>query len=282
MNTCTGRRAALAGALDRAARLVPRAEAKLLLVHAAGIGHARLAAHPELELASDALERYDDWIARRAGGEPIAYLLGWREFYGRRFRVADAVLIPRPETELLVDCALAVVRALARSSRIADLGTGSGAIAVSLALEQPEAQVWASDASGAALDIARENAQALGARVRFRQGAWFAAFDPGSRFDLVVSNPPYVAEGDPHLANGDLRREPRAALVAGPDGLSEIRRIVRDAPAFLARSGQLLVEHGYDQAEQVREALRAAGFEAVRSWRDLAGIERVSGGSRGV
>ncbi|GAB4169231.1 MAG: peptide chain release factor N(5)-glutamine methyltransferase [Rhodocyclaceae bacterium] len=272
----------LGEALARGAAALPRAEARLLLIHACGIGHARLAAHPEAALEDDARARYEEWIARRASGEPVAYILGWREFYGRRFRVGEAVLIPRPETELLVDLALEAARPLGACPRIADLGTGSGAIAVSLALELPCAEVWACEVSESALAIARANAAALGARVCFRQGDWFSAFERGSRFDLLVCNPPYVAEGDAHLGRGDLRREPRAALAGGPDGLAMIRRVVREAPAFLAPGGRLMIEHGWDQASRVRALLAAAGFGALRSHRDLAGIERVSTGRLGV
>lgn len=262
---------------------IPRAEARMLLCHALGIGHAHLAAHPETVTCAEALERFERWVARRERGEPIAYLLGWREFYGRRFRVGPQVLIPRPETELLVDRAIAALRAMTRvrgPARVADLGTGSGAIAISLALELPGAELFATDASEGALELARANAALHGARVRFSRGDWYGALDPGACFEVIACNPPYVAAGDPHLRLGDVRHEPRAALVAGADGLSEIRRIVAGAARFLAPEGWLLLEHGYDQAQAVRGLLAAAGFRAVGSWRDLAGIERVSGGVR--
>lgn len=272
-----------AGVLEGARGRIPRGEARLLLCHALGISHAYLAAHPEIPPCAEALECFERWVARRERGEPIAYLLGWREFYGKRFRVSPQVLIPRPETELLVDLAIAALRAMThlhRPARVADLGTGSGAIAISLALELPGAELFATDASEPALELARANAALHGARIRFSRGDWFGAFDPGARFDVIACNPPYVAGGDPHLGLGDLRHEPRGALVAGADGLSEIRRIVANAARYLEPAGSLLLEHGYDQAQAVRGLLEVAGFRTVSCWRDLAGIERVSGGVR--
>jgi release factor glutamine methyltransferase len=215
-------------------------------------------------------------VERRAAGEPIAYLTGNCEFYGLEFRVTPAVLIPRPETELLVDLALERLPVEGRA-RVLDLGTGSGCIAVSLGRQRPRMEVWAADAVPAALEVARDNALRLGATVRFVRSDWLADL-AGERFDLILSNPPYVAAGDPHLSRGDLRFEPASALVAGEDGLNDIRRIVAAAPAHLAPGGWLLFEHGYDQAQRCRALLTAAGFGQVTSWRDLAGIERVSGG----
>lgn len=215
-------------------------------------------------------------MERRAAGEPIAYLTGNCEFYGLEFRVTPAVLIPRPETELLVDLALERLPVEGRA-RVLDLGTGSGCIAVSLGRQRPRMEVWAADAAPAALEVARDNALRLGATVRFVRSDWLADL-AGERFDLILSNPPYVAAGDPHLSRGDLRFEPASALVAGEDGLNDIRRIVAAAPAHLAPGGWLLFEHGYDQAQRCRALLTAAGFGQVTSWRDLAGIERVSGG----
>ncbi len=215
-------------------------------------------------------------MERRAAGEPIAYLTGNCEFYGLEFRVTPAVLIPRPETELLVDLALERLPVEGRA-RVLDLGTGSGCIAVSLGRQRPRMEVWAADAVPAALEVARDNALRLGATVRFVRSDWLADL-AGERFDLILSNPPYVAAGDPHLSRGDLRFEPASALVAGEDGLNDIRRIVAAAPAHLAPGGWLLFEHGYDQAQRCRALLTAAGFGQVTSWRDLAGIERVSGG----
>lgn len=215
-------------------------------------------------------------MERRAAGEPIAYLTGACEFYGLEFRVTPSVLIPRPETELLVDLVLERLPGAGRA-RVLDLGTGSGCIAVTLAHLRPRLEVWAADASPAALEVARDNARRLDATVRLLRSDWLAAL-AGERFDLILANPPYVAAGDPHLSQGDLRFEPASALVAGEDGLNDIRRIVAAAPAHLVPGGWLLFEHGYDQGQRCRTLLAQAGFARVASWRDLAGIERVSGG----
>jgi release factor-specific protein-(glutamine-N5) methyltransferase len=217
--------------------------------------------------------RYVELLDRRAAGEPVAYLLGEREFYGRRFGVSPAVLIPRPETELIVD--LVKARRPGAAPAVLDLGTGSGALAVTLALEIPAARVTAVDLSPAALAVARGNAAALGAQVSFVESDWFAAVG-AARFDFIVSNPPYIVDDDPHLAEGDVRFEPRSALASGRSGLDDLTRIAAAAPAFLAPGGWLLMEHGYDQAAAVRALLAAAGFVAVESARDLAGIERVT------
>jgi len=267
--------AALAAARGR----IPGGEARLFLRAIRGVTAARIAAYPEDTLTPEQAERFADLLARRAAGEPVAYLLGVREFYGRDFKVGPAVLIPRPETELIVDLVRERVPANAVPA-ILDLGTGSGALAVTLALELPAAQVTAVDFSSAALAVARANAQALGARVRFVESDWFAALDAGERFEVIVSNPPYVADGDPHLAEGDVRFEPASALASGPAGLDDIVRIVAAAPAFLTPGGWLLLEHGYDQAAAVRELLLAGGFVEVASARDLAGIERITLGRR--
>lgn len=249
-------------------------EARLLLREASGASAAALAAFPERALAPDAAARFLDGLARRAAGEPIAYILGWREFYGRRFAVSPAVLIPRPDTELLVEAALARL-ADWPAPRVLDLGTGSGAIAISLALEAPHAQVSAVERSPDALAVAAHNAAALGALVRLRQGSWLEPM-AGESFELVVSNPPYIRPGDPHLSQGDLRFEPLSALRAEEMGLADIETIIRTAPAHLVKGGWLMLEHGYDQAEAVRELLVQGGFCEVASLRDLAGIERVS------
>jgi release factor glutamine methyltransferase len=217
-------------------------------------------------------------VARRAAGEPVAYLLGLREFYGRDFAVTPDVLIPRPETELLVDIAVEKVGADG-TVNILDLGTGSGCLAVTLALELPLARVTAVDVSPAALDVAHGNAARLGARVAFVASDWFAALPP-ARYDLIVANPPYIAAGDPHLAQGDLRFEPAGALTDHADGLAAIRRIVMAAPHWLVPGGWLFFEHGYDQAAAVHALLADAGFAAIEQRRDLAGIVRASGGRR--
>lgn len=256
---------------------LPRAEARRLLQEILGLGRAYLAAHPEQSLSPGETARFRALEARRQQGEPLAYLVGFREFYGLEFRVSDAVLIPRPETELLVDLALERTEA---EADLLDLGTGSGAVAVAVAHARPRARIVAVDCSPAALAVARENAGRLlpaRAPVEFVESDWFAALG-ARRFDIVVANPPYVAADDPHLSQGDLRFEPQPALVGGSDGLDAIRAIVAAAPGFLRGGGWFLLEHGYDQAAACRELLSVRGFGEVASMRDLAGIERVSGG----
>ena len=269
----------VAAALAAARAKVPASEARLLLGHVMGRPAAWLIVHDDQVLDEDELLAFASLVARRAGGEPVAYLLGSREFFGRKFAVSPSVLIPRPETELLVEIVLAGVGAdgTPTSLRILDLGTGSGCIAVTLALEIPQAEVTAVDASAAALSVARGNAERLGASLRLLQSDWFDQL-AGERFDLIVANPPYIAAADPHLAAGDLRHEPAAALASGAAGLDAIRRIIAAAPAHLAPGGQLWLEHGYDQAEAVRKLLAAAGLSGIEQHRDLAGIVRVSGG----
>lgn len=266
----------VAQALAAARAHIPAAEARLLLQHCLNASHAWLAAHSEQLIEAQALARFEQLTARRAAGEPIAQLVGEREFYGRVFRVSPAVLIPRPETELLVDLARERLRGRA-APRVLDLGTGSGVLAVSLALEVPGARVTATDLSPQALEVARDNAARLAAAVDFVAADWYAGL-ARERRQLIVSNPPYVAEADPHLRQGDLRFEPRMALASGPEGLDALRCIVAGAAAHLVAGGWLLVEHGYDQAAACRALFAAAGFVAVASWRDLAGLERVTGG----
>jgi len=275
----------VAAALAAARAKLPASEARLLLGHVLGRPAAWLIVHDDEALDEAALLAFASLVARRVGGEPVAYLQGHREFFGREFAVSPAVLIPRPETELLVEIALARMQpgigpqkvGAGAAARILDLGTGSGCIAVTLALEILQAQVTAVDASAAALGVAQENAERLGAQVRLLQSHWFDRLG-GERFDLIVANPPYIAAADPHLLAGDLRHEPAAALASGTDGLDAIRRIVAAAPAHLAAGGRLLLEHGYDQGAAVRELLKAAGFADIEQHRDLAGILRVSGG----
>lgn len=254
-----------------AAAIEPR-EARLLLAAACGFSQASVLAHPERELPAAAAASFAAMAARRGAGEPIAYILGRREFYGLMLAVSPAVLIPRPETELLVELALE-----RRPSTVLDLGTGCGAIALAIKQLLPQARVVAVDASAAALVLARRNAARHSLAIDLRHGPWFAPV-AGERFELIVGNPPYVAEGDPHLAQGDVRFEPRAALVAGPDGLESIRDIVRQAKNFLAPGGWLLLEHGLGQETAVRQLLASCGFDAIATWPDLAGIARVSGG----
>lgn len=255
-----------------------RLDAQLLLLHALGrppADRAWLISHDDDAVPADQAAVYRASCDRRRAGEPAAYLVGEKEFHGLALQVDRRVLVPRPDTETLVDWALEVLEARP-APRILDLGTGSGAIALALAHRRPDAMVEAVDASDEALAVARGNAARLGLPVTFRQGDWFAGCQ--GRYDLVVSNPPYVAEGDPHLPA--LRHEPLQALVAGPDGLADLRRIVGDAPAFIGPSGWLLLEHGWDQAGTVRDLLAAAGFADVVSRNDLAGIARCSGGRR--
>ncbi|MGQ0656472.1 MAG: peptide chain release factor N(5)-glutamine methyltransferase [Betaproteobacteria bacterium] len=244
-------------------------EARLLLGEAAGLAAAALVAFPERTLAAQATRRFQTFVERRTRGEPVAYILGRKEFYGLELAVTPAVLIPRPETELLVELALE-----RKPASVLDLGTGSGAVALAIKKHLPQARVLAVDSSDAALEVARSNAGELSLGVELRKSRWMAEIE--ERFELIVANPPYVAEGDPHLA--DLAYEPRQALVSGADGMDAIREIVRDAPRGLERGGWLLLEHGLGQAEAVRALMSDLGD--VQSWPDLAGTPRVSGGKR--
>jgi release factor glutamine methyltransferase len=252
-------------------------DARALLRHVCGADDAYLIAHADDDLSAAQIKAYQALIARRAAGEPIAYIVGTREFFSLDFIVTPAVLIPRPETELLVEIALEHLSA-DRNSQVLDAGTGSGCIAVTIATHRPRARIVAVDRSEAALAVARANSDRhKTSKVELLQSDWFSALETHS-FDLIVANPPYVAAGDPHLSSGDLRAEPTDALVGGADGLEDIRTIVAAAPEHLAADGVLLFEHGYDQAERCRELLLAAGLEEVFSRRDIAGIARVSGG----
>lgn len=261
------------GALQRAPLLDP-VDQRILLCHALGISRTALITQSERALGADEAARVSDLLQRRANGEPVAYIVGQREFFGLEFETTPAVLIPRPDTELLVELAL---ERLPPRGRVLDMGTGSGAIAVAIAHNRSDAEVTALDVSQDALAVAGRNAQRNGARVRMLHSDWYGAV-AGEQFDLIVSNPPYIADGDRHLAEGDLRFEPSGALTDFADGLSALRTIVAGAPARLAPGSWLLMEHGYDQAAAVRALLSSAGYTDVQSWRDLAGIERVSGG----
>ena len=245
-------------------------EARLLLAAATGFSEASVLAHPERVLPAEIEKAFVQMAARRAAGEPVAYILGHKEFYGLELTVNPAVLIPRPETELLVDLALA-----REPKSVLDVGTGSGAIALAIKRHRPEARVVATDASAAALEVARRNAGRFNLEIEFRHGRWFEPV-AGERFEAIISNPPYVVIGDPHLAA--LPYEPRIALLGGADGLDGFRVLAREAPAHLLPGGWLLVEHGEGQHEAVRGLLEAAGLETTASWPDLAGIPRVSGG----
>jgi len=249
-------------------------DTRVLLCHALHLTRVQLITRADHLLNDTEAARLEALLARRAAGEPVAYLTGEREFYGLPFQVTPAVLIPRPDTELLVELAC---ERLPRGGSVLDMGTGSGAIAVAIAHARPDAQVSALDASAAALEVARGNAARNGVHVEFLQSDWYAALSLAPRrFDMIVSNPPYIVAGDRHLSEGDLRFEPVDALTDHADGLSALRTIVAGAPAFLAPGGWLLMEHGYDQAQAVRALLQ--GWNQVQSWRDLAGIERASGG----
>lgn len=268
----------VAQAIAGARGAIPASEARLLLRRMLGCSHAQLAAYPERLLEGDQVRRFRSLVARRALGEPVAYIVGEREFYGRRFRVTPAVLIPRPETELLVEVALAKIGVRSRL-RILDLGTGSGVLAITLALELPGCELTAVEASPAAIEVARANALCLGAPVRFVLSDWYGALS-GERFDLILANPPYVAVADPHLAQGDLRFEPRTALTDGSgDGLASIRAIVAGAPRHLRPGGWLLLEHGCDQARACHAVLMTSGLRNLDGWRDLGGSMRVAAGA---
>lgn len=264
----------------RDARL-PRLETRMLLAYALGHprpahAHAWLVARDTELLAPDANQRFDALVERRLAGEPVAYLIGTREFYGRDFRCSPAALIPRPETELLVDLTLERMPC-DFDGHILDVGTGTGCIALTLALERPRTRVIALDVSASALALARQNAAALGAgNVSFIESRWFSAVDSDARFDIIVSNPPYVAPGDAHLSQGDLRFEPPVALADAVDGLQSYRELVRGAQRHLRPGGWLVVEHGYDQGETVPALFMSASLGEVQMQCDLAGQPRVT------
>ncbi|WP_119153883.1 peptide chain release factor N(5)-glutamine methyltransferase [Caldimonas tepidiphila] len=270
--------ATLRDALIEARNLgLERLDAQALLGHVLGRPRSWLLAHDGDALPEAEQRRYEALVRRRAAGEPFAYLVGEKEFWGLSLQVGPAVLVPRPDTETLVEWALECLHGLA-TPRVADLGTGSGAIALALKSARPDARICAVDLSPEALAIARGNAARLGLEIEFRAGHWWQAFggEAQAGFELVVSNPPYIAEGDPHLPA--LRHEPGMALSSGADGLDAIREIVAGAPAHLAAGGRLLFEHGHDQGAAVRALLEHAGFAQVQTRRDLGGNERCTGG----
>ena len=263
---------------------LPRAEARRLLASLTGQPLTWFMAHGDDPADPNTATRFQTLAERRRAGEPLAYLLGQQEFYGRPFAVSPAVLIPRADTETLVETALEQLLLL-RQQRCAvplsllELGTGSGIIAITLALEAPDTEVHAVERSSEALAVAQQNAKALGAsRIHWHAGSWWQALASPRRFDLIVSNPPYIAANDHHLQQGDLRFEPPQALAAGLDGLDDLRILIGGAPAHLTPGGWLLLEHGYDQEAPVQALLRDAGFADVFTRRDLAGQPRVSGG----
>jgi len=255
----------------------PRLDAEVLLAYALRRERSHLHAHPDAQLETEPAREFARLVAARMHGEPVAYLTGKREFWSLELQVTPDTLIPRPETELLVERALTFIAADA-AVEILDLGTGSGAIALAIARERPRSRVTAVDLSAKALQVARTNAAAAGlGNVEFLHGTWFAPV-ADRRFQVIVSNPPYVADADPHLGEGDLRFEPKEALAAGPDGLRDLKEIIAGAPGHLYRGGALLLEHGLDQGEAVRALLTARGFSQVSTHRDLSGHERASGG----
>jgi release factor glutamine methyltransferase len=249
-------------------------ESRILAGHALNLSRIQLVTQSGRALTAGEVQHVVALFQRRIQGEPIAYITGTREFYGLAFEVTPDVLIPRPETELLVELAMEY---LPENGRVLDMGTGSGAIAVALANLHPDAIVTATDNSKPALEIAYRNAVRHAASINFVHSDWYAALS-GKRFDLIVANPPYIVAGDPHLSQGDLRFEPAGALTDHADGLSALRTIVDGAASHLTPGGWLLMEHGFDQAPKVRALLKAGGFDDVQSWVDLAHIERVSGG----
>lgn len=256
-----------------------RLDAELLLCHVLGRSRSYLYTWPEYNLTEAEQKALEKIVTRRLSGEPLAHIIGKREFWSLDLKVNATTLIPRPETELLVEAALARIPKQAKWS-IADLGTGSGAVALAIASERPHCCITAVERSENALAVARENASALGlSNVEFRQGDWFAPLI-GRRFEMIVSNPPYIPEADPHLKQGDVRFEPLTALAAGADGLADIRRIISSAAEFLESPGWLLLEHGYDQGVAVVELLRNNGYADVEDIADLQGHGRVALGHK--
>ncbi|MDR7026593.1 MAG: peptide chain release factor N(5)-glutamine methyltransferase [Pseudomonadales bacterium] len=252
----------------------PRLDAELLLAHALGKSRSYLHTWPERELEAEQLERYQAMLVRRQAGEPVAYILGQQGFWSLELEVASHTLIPRPDTELLVETVLALLPAT--PAALLDLGTGTGAIALALASERPAWRLTGVDRVAEAVALAERNRARLSLNnAKFIESHWFSAL-AGQRYQLIVSNPPYIAADDRHLAEGDVRFEPSSALVAGADGLDDIRLIIQQAPNYLEAGGWLLLEHGFDQAAAVRELLSARGFSAVESRRDLGGHERIS------
>lgn len=267
----------IARLLQGAHRYIDDIDARLLLQHVLNRNTVFLVAHPDYVLTNEQANAFQSLVSKRIAGEPVAYLIGEREFYDLTLKVTSAVLIPRPETELLVELALSRIP-VNQACHILDLGTGSGAIAIALAKHRPLARILAIDYSPEALSVTRQNVEKLGVtNVLLREGSWFDELDQ-EKFDLIVSNPPYVAEGDPHLDQGDLRFEPQIALTAPDEGLACIRQIITKAPDFLVTGGELLLEHGYDQAIPCQDLLAKSHFINIFSHPDLAGILRVSGG----
>lgn len=262
---------------------LPILESRMLMQHVTGLSRVQLITRDTELLTPTQLAHWNTLLDRRIHSEPMAYILGQREFYGRMFTVNPSVLIPRPDTEILIDAVLQDhAEQEQKRLRVLDLGTGSGAIAVTLAAERLIWDVWAVDVSAAALKIAQENVDTHAPTVQLLHSDWFSALtEPSASFDIIVSNPPYIAADDAHLAEGDLRFEPRGALSDEADGLRHYRHIIANAPSFLNDGGRIYLEHGFEQGADVRELLYQAGFTEIQTVRDLAGHERVSIGIKG-
>lgn len=263
-------------ALQAASSRVGRLDARLLVGHVCGLSHTQLITVDQRQLTDTEHDKLNRLLQRRHAGEPLAYLLGEAGFFGRMFKVSPAVLVPRPETEELVERALNWLKDRPQP-RVLDLGTGSGAIAITIALERPDTSIVAVDVSADALMVARSNGARLAAPVEWRQGSWFDPISAKDRFDLIVSNPPYIAASDPHLAGDGVCVEPRLALTDGGDGLDCLRMIIANAPDYLVDGGHILLEHGHDQGLATRNLLTTAGFKDSQTWVDLSGNERFSG-----
>ncbi len=251
----------------------PRLDAELLLSYVTGLGRTSFRAWPEREVTESQAETFEVLVAERVAGKPVAYLLGYQEFWSLPLKVSASTLIPRPDTECLVEVALGLV--LPEQARVLDLGTGTGAIALALASEHPRWRMTACDEVAEAVELARENARVLGLAMSVVKSCWFSQLEP-ARFDLIVSNPPYIPDNDRHLGEGDVRFEPASALVSGSDGLDDLRLIVTQSPDWLIEGGWLLVEHGFDQAEAVAALFRERGFAKVQSLQDYGRRDRMT------
>lgn len=257
---------------------LPRLESRMLLQAVLGLSSAQIVTHSEDKLSDDALHRLNTLQQRRIMGEPMAYILGEKEFYGRMFCVDKSVLIPRPETELLLETAL--FRLPETPAIVWDLGCGSGILAISIKLQRPDCTVWASDISDNALKIAQKNAQHLKAEIEWTSGDWYQCrrLPEKNSVDMMMSNPPYIAVNDQHLTQGDLRFEPQNALTDFADGLRHYQTLINGAGRFLKNGGEIWLEHGFEQGKSVRQLLANAGFSDIQTFSDLAGLERVTGG----
>jgi len=265
--------ALLKTAADRIGGESPRLDAELLLSHVTGLGRTSFRAWPERVVSAEQAEQFRSLVAQRASGQPIAYLLGEQEFWSLPLKVSSSTLIPRPDTECVVEAALSLE--LPANARVLDLGTGTGAIALALASEQPGWQIMASDRVEEAVALARENSQQLGLSITVVQSHWFDQI-PAGTFDLLISNPPYIPASDRHLKEGDVRFEPESALVAGEDGLDDIRLLVTEGLDWLNPNGWMLLEHGYDQGEAVRDLFAKAGWRNIETRKDYGGNDRMT------